>query len=44
MDLFEIAYKEYLDSVGPEEPDEEIPEQQFCSEGRKHQFINNRIE
>ena len=46
MDLYEIAYKEYLNSVGSEEPDspqhpsEEVPNQKLCFEGLKHQFVS----
>ena len=45
MELFEIAYKEYLDSIGqegldpPENPDEEVPNRRLCFGGLKHQFI-----
>jgi hypothetical protein len=46
MDSFEIVYREYLDSISQEKPDlpqhpsEEVPNQKFCFEGHKHQFIN----
>jgi hypothetical protein len=46
MDLFEIAYKESLDAISQENPDspqhssEEVPNQKFCFEGRKPQFVN----
>ena len=46
MDLFEIAEKEYLDSIGPEDPDPpqhrsvEVPNSRLCFGGLKHQFIN----
>ena len=37
--------KEYLDSLGPEKPEEKpvytgVPDKHFCFEGRKHQFID----
>jgi hypothetical protein len=41
MKLFDIAEKEYLDSLGSKEPEPvEFPNERFCSEGRKHQFID----
>jgi hypothetical protein len=41
MELFEIAEKEYLDFLGPKEPEPvKFPNKHFCSEGRKHQFID----
>jgi hypothetical protein len=40
MELFKIAEKEYLDSLGPKEPGPvEFPNECFCSEGCEHQFI-----
>jgi hypothetical protein len=45
MNLFRQAEKEYLDSLGSEEPEEKlmytgVPDEHFCFEGRKHQFID----
>jgi hypothetical protein len=41
MKLFDIAEKEYLDSLDPKEPEPiEFPNKHFCSEGRKHQLID----
>jgi hypothetical protein len=48
MDLFRQAEKEYLEYVKQQsgaqpceqQADTEVPNQQFCFEGRKHQFIN----
>jgi hypothetical protein len=45
MELFRISEKEYLDSIGPQEPDsfqhtdEEVPNRKLCFGGLKHQFI-----
>ena len=40
MKNFRIAEKEYLDSLGPKEPEPvEFPNERFCSEGCEHQFI-----
>jgi hypothetical protein len=45
MDLFEIAYKKYLDSISqekldpPQDLDEEVPNRKLCFGGLKHQFI-----
>ena len=40
MELFEIAEKEYLDSLGPKEPEPvEFPNKHFCSEGCEHRFV-----
>ena len=40
MELFDIAEKEYLDSLGPREPEPvEFPNERFCSEGCEHRFI-----
>ena len=40
MELFKIAEKEYLDSLGPKEPEPvKFPNKHFCSEGRKHRFV-----
>jgi hypothetical protein len=40
MEIFEIAEKEYLDFIGPKEPEPmEFPNGHFCSEGRKHRFV-----
>jgi hypothetical protein len=41
MKNFRIAEKEFLDSLGPKEPEPvEFPNKHFCSEGRKHQLID----
>jgi hypothetical protein len=41
MELFEIAEKEYLDFIGPKEPEPvEFPNEHFCSEGREHRFVD----
>ena len=41
MKLFDIAEKEYLDSLDLKEPEPvEFPNKHFCSEGRKHQLID----
>jgi hypothetical protein len=40
MELLEIAEKEYLDSLGPKEPEPvEFPNKHFCSEGCEHRFV-----
>ena len=40
MELFKIAEKEYLDSLGPKEPEPvKFPNKHFCSEGRKHCLV-----
>ena len=45
-ELFEIAEKEYLNLIGPKEPDtaqhfdEEVPNRRLCFERLKHQFID----
>ena len=40
MKNFRIAEKEYLDSLGPREPEPvEFPNERSCSEGCEHQFI-----
>jgi hypothetical protein len=45
MELFKKAEKEYLDSLGPKEPEPvKFPKKHFCSEGRKHQFIDTNGE
>ena len=46
MDLFEIAYKEYLGSISQEKPDspqhpsEEVPNKKLCFGGVRHRFIS----
>jgi hypothetical protein len=41
MKNFRITEKEYLDSLGPKEPETvKFPNKHFCSEGRKHQIID----
>jgi hypothetical protein len=41
MKLFDIAEREYLDSLDLKEPEPvEFPDKHFCSEGRKHQLID----
>ena len=46
MELFRIAEKEYLEIIGPGEPDsiqhtdEEVPNRKLCFGGLKHQFID----
>jgi hypothetical protein len=45
MKLFDIAEKEYLDFLGPGEPEPvEFPNECFCFEGHRHQVIDINVE